>query len=125
MPEQYSVGKIIKELRIEKKLTQKQLATQIGLTTTAVSKYELGESQPPLDVLRILASVFGVSMDYLAGTDKVPSISAVGLTNEQYSIVNNLADLFRKQNSARLFSLEQEQYSLLGSIVTEFARKQY
>lgn len=119
----YDFGGILKDLRKTKKLTQKQLATQIGLTTTAVSKYELGESVPPLDVLRILASVFGVSIDYLAGIEKAPSIPTTGLTKEQLDIMNELATIFVKQNKSQQFSLQKEQFLILGNIVTEFLKK--
>ena len=119
----YDFGGILKDLRKTKKLTQKQLATQIGLTTTAVSKYELGESVPPLDVLRILASVFGVSIDYLAGIEKAPSIPTTGLTKEQLDIMNELATIFVKQNKSQHFSLQKEQFLILGNIVTELLKK--
>ena len=119
----YNLGGILKDLRKTKKLTQKQLATQIGLTTTAVSKYELGESVPPLDVLRILASVYGVSIDYLAGIEKAPSIPTTGLTKEQLDIMNELATIFVKQNKSQQFSLQKEQFLILGNIVTEFLKK--
>lgn len=123
MRENYNLGGILKDLRKTKKLTQKQLATQIGLTTTAVSKYELGESVPPLDVLRILASVFGVSIDYLAGIEKAPSIPTTGLTKEQLGIMNELATVFVKQNKSQQLSLQNEQFMILGNIVTEFLKK--
>lgn len=123
MRDNYDFGRILKDLRKTKKLTQKQLAAQIGLTTTAVSKYELNESVTPLDVLRILASVFGVSIDYLAGIEKAPSIPTAGLSKEQIDIMNELATVFVKQNNSRKFSLQKEQFMILGNIVTEFSKK--
>lgn len=123
MRDNYDFGRILKDLRKTKKLTQKQLAAQIGLTTTAVSKYELNESVTPLDVLRILASVFGVSIDYLAGIEKAPSIPTAGLSKEQIDIMNELATVFVKQNNSRKFSLQKEQFIILGNIVTEFSKK--
>lgn len=123
MRDNYDFGRILKDLRKTKKLTQKQLAAQIGLTTTAVSKYELNESVPPLDVLRILASVFGVSIDYLAGIEKAPSIPTAGLSKEQIDIMNELATVYVKQNNSRKFSLQKEQFIILGNIVTEFSKK--
>ena len=123
MRDNYDFGRILKDLRKTKKLTQKQLAAQIGLTTTAVSKYELNESVPPLDVLRILASVFGVSIDYLAGIEKAPSIPPAGLSKEQIDIMNELATVCVKQNNSRKFSLQKEQFIILGNIVTEFSKK--
>jgi len=46
-------------------LSQEELASQLGVTRQAVSKWELGDSQPDLDVIVKLAKLFGVSTDYL------------------------------------------------------------
>ena len=55
----------IKQLRKEKGLTQGQLADILGVTDKAVSKWEVGESNPDISLLAKLAEVFGVSVDYL------------------------------------------------------------
>ena len=65
------MGDKLKSLRTEKKLTQKQVADQIGLAISAVSSYESGSRYPSYDVLVQLAHIFHVSTDYLLGmTDK-------------------------------------------------------
>ena len=56
----------IKELRIEKGLSQKELAEQIKSTSKNIWAYENNISIPPLDVLKRLADFFDVSIDYLA-----------------------------------------------------------
>ena len=38
-------GKLIKELRMEKELTQQELASLLNVSSTAVSKWENGVSQ--------------------------------------------------------------------------------
>ena len=43
--DQYVVGGVIKRLREEKKLTQAQLASRLGVSDKAVSKWETGVSQ--------------------------------------------------------------------------------
>ena len=45
------MGEKLKSLRIEKKLTQKQVADRIGLAISAVSSYESGTRYPSYDVL--------------------------------------------------------------------------
>ena len=57
----------IKDLRIEKGLTQKQVAEAIGLTKNALGNYEAGIREPSLDVLYKLCDLFEVSADYLIG----------------------------------------------------------
>ncbi len=60
----------IKILRVEKGLTQDQLAKEINLTQTAVSQWEIGRNTPDSHVAKKLAEYFGVSLDYLLGRTK-------------------------------------------------------
>ena len=62
-----NMGDKLKSLRIEKKLTQKQVADRIGLAVSAVSSYESSSRYPSYDVLVKLARIFRVSTDYLFG----------------------------------------------------------
>lgn len=55
----------LKELRLEKGLTQKQVAAYLYVTLPAYRRYERGESHTPLSVLRALVTLYDTSMDYL------------------------------------------------------------
>lgn len=55
----------IKELRIEKGLTQNQLASLLGINQTAAGKYERGELEPNLQNLIKLSHIFECSVDYI------------------------------------------------------------
>ncbi|MBR6580121.1 MAG: helix-turn-helix domain-containing protein [Ruminococcus sp.] len=55
-------GKIIRQLRTEKKLTQKQLADLIGVSDKAVSKWETGKGYPDISLFSALADVFGADV---------------------------------------------------------------
>ena len=57
------MGEKLKSLRIEKNLTQKQVADRIGLAISAVSSYESGTRYPSYDVLVKLARIFPGSTD--------------------------------------------------------------
>lgn len=59
----------LREIRLKKKLTQKKIAEVIGYSTGAYSKYEVGDREPPLDVLCKLADYYDVSVDYLIGRE--------------------------------------------------------
>jgi len=63
----------IKELRIEKGLTQAQLAQTIGVAQNTLSNWENGNRQPDKDNLLKMADLFGVSVDYLLGRDAGPA----------------------------------------------------
>ncbi len=57
----------LKELRIEKGLTQTQLAKELRVNQRTISNWEVGERQPDLDTLEVIAKYFNVSYDYLLG----------------------------------------------------------
>ena len=55
-------GKLIKELRTEKGLTQQELASRLKVSSTAVSKWENGKNLPDISLLEPLAETLGVSI---------------------------------------------------------------
>lgn len=57
-------------LRKNLNLSQDELAEKIGVSRQTLSKYETGESLPDIEKCRLLAEVFGVSMDDLTNYDK-------------------------------------------------------
>ncbi len=61
------LGKRLKELREERGLTQKELATLLHLNSITYLHYEKAQRQPPLEVLADMAAFFGVTVDYLLG----------------------------------------------------------
>ena len=61
------IGKRIRELRREQKITQTQLAKKLNTTQDTVSLWELGKSYPDILSLVKLTEIFGVSADYLLG----------------------------------------------------------
>ena len=62
----------LKDLREDRDLTQKQIAKILGCSQTTYSKYETGNLNIPVDILKKLAKFYKVSIDYL-----------IGLTNEK------------------------------------------
>ena len=56
------IGLFIKELRNEKKLTQKELAEELSITVQAVSKWERGKGLPDISYLEDLSKIFEVSI---------------------------------------------------------------
>lgn len=50
-------------------LSQEALATQLGVSRQAVSKWELGTAEPEPAKLKLLAQVFQVSVDWLLSED--------------------------------------------------------
>lgn len=56
-------------LRKLNNLTQEAIAEKVGVSRQAVAKWESGETVPDLDKCKILADLFGVSLDDLANYD--------------------------------------------------------
>ena len=59
------IGKRIQCLRREKKLTQEQLASALGVTSAAVSKWETNAAIPDVAMLCPLARMLGITVDGL------------------------------------------------------------
>lgn len=58
------------ELRKKHGLSQEELASKLGISRQAVSKWERAESSPDTDNLICLAKLYGVSLDELLDCDK-------------------------------------------------------
>ena len=63
------ISKRIYELRKDMKLSQSELAKQIGATQKAVDFWEKGINEPKATFIINLSKTFGVSSDYLLGLE--------------------------------------------------------
>ncbi len=62
------------QLRKEKNITQRQLASALNLSEVGIQNYEGGRRKPAYDILLALADYFNVSIDYLTGRTDCPDI---------------------------------------------------
>lgn len=62
----------IRDLRIDRGLTQSQVAQVLNVKQNTYSQYEIGVLNYPLDVIIRLAEYYGTSADYLLGLTDVP-----------------------------------------------------
>lgn len=60
-------GVKLRELRIEKGMTQKQLGDILNVRNTTVSAWEKDIAEPPYVILKQIALLFDVTSDYLLG----------------------------------------------------------
>jgi transcriptional regulator with XRE-family HTH domain len=67
------IGKIIKQIREEKGLTQQQLAELINMHRSNYSKVESGERDLSIEAINKIAKYFGMTIDQLVNFDgKIP-----------------------------------------------------
>jgi transcriptional regulator with XRE-family HTH domain len=72
-------------LRLEKNITQKELADTLKIDKTLISQYEGEILQPDYQTLAQIAGFFGVTMEYLTGSAVLPMQS---YTEPQNTIIN-------------------------------------
>ena len=65
------IAKNLRRLRLDKGLTQEELAERIGVTGQAVSKWEREECYPDITLLPGLANCFNVTVDELLGMAEI------------------------------------------------------
>ena len=66
------VGKRIKGLRESIRLSQKELSVKLGISQSAVNRYENNQSEASYKTLLKYADYFDVSLDYLYGRTDQP-----------------------------------------------------
>ena len=61
----------LQELRKQRKMTQEELAAELYVSRTAVSKWESGRGYPGIESLKAIARLFSVTVDELLSSDKL------------------------------------------------------
>ncbi|MGX4668361.1 helix-turn-helix domain-containing protein [Cerasibacillus sp. JNUCC 74] len=63
----YRFSERLTDVRVEAGYSQKDLAKELNITTSAYGYYEQGRNEPSLETVRLLAKKLDVSTDYLLG----------------------------------------------------------
>ena len=79
----------LQELRKSRKLTQEELAEELYVSRTAISKWESGRGYPSIDSLKEISNYFSVTIDELLSTDKLLSIAE----KENKANLQNMCDI--------------------------------
>ena len=78
-----SIGANIRRIRLERNLTQDEVATHLGTSFQAVSKWERGDGYPDIEMLPAMANYLGITVDELLGVSESEK-------KEKYDGINNL-----------------------------------
>lgn len=95
MTSEYSLGLRLRRARENKRLTQEQAGRYAGVSGGSISGYENNAADPPVDVMRRLASLYGVTVDYLFGLDNRKIIVIDGVTPEQENQIEEIVKMIR------------------------------
>ena len=98
----------IKELRIEKGLTQKKLASAIGVKNYTVANWEQGRTTPSVEDLCSLADFFECSIDFITGRDEETGNVIVykGLGDDETKLLHYFKGLSATRKSILLAILQ-------------------
>lgn len=105
-----TVGNTIADLRKKNSMTQAELAAKLDVSPKTVSKWESGQGYPDVTAFPMLASVFGVSVDYLMLGEK-KGLTIAG--NFLVDIVKNI-DIYPKPGM--LVNLKEISYAVGGCV---------
>lgn len=90
------IGDIIKDLRINKNLTQKEVADKIGISRSVLSQYENNLVEPTAGVISKLAVFFEVSAGYILGIeDDLGVMPVLPINNEFNNEEREFVELYR------------------------------
>ncbi len=90
------IGKRIRDLRKENKMTQTELGKKLNLTKVSISCYENGSRLPSLETLYKICDIFGVTLPYLAGRDRyiineeVENYAPFNMASEEINFIKEL-----------------------------------
>lgn len=93
--EMATFGKRLKQRRGECKVSQTELAKNLGMHYTIIGKYEREEVNPTIDVVKNIAKVLDTTVGFLAGEEDVPA------TMRNASMINRLDELLQLSDQER------------------------
>ena len=91
------ISESIKELRELNGMTQTTLAQRLGMSRTAVNSWEMGTSVPSTQYIVEMTRIFGISADYLLGTESKLSIDISSLSSRERKLLFELVDMLKSK----------------------------
>ena len=88
----------LKEIRKERKLTQKEFAEKLNISQQAISSYEKGEREPKIETWQKIADFLDVPIDYLLGISKDSSTLTIDdLNQEEQEAYERITDMLSQE----------------------------
>ena len=94
------MGTFIAELRKSKAMTQKEMASQLGVSDKAVSKWERGLSCPDIALLSPLSSLLGITATELLNGERTQQETSISMETNVVNVLEYVGT--RAKNKTRL-----------------------
>lgn len=109
-----SMGERLRELRLQRNISQEEVARHIGITRSAYSHYEINNRQPVYETLIKLAAFFQVSLDYIIGgnapNNQSPEPNEPSAdSNELLKLIRDMSHEQRKQSIGLLLDMVMQE----------------
>ncbi|WP_042455532.1 helix-turn-helix domain-containing protein [Neobacillus dielmonensis] len=110
-------GERLKKLRLEHGLTMEEAGRRLGIKKSTYASYESEYRQPPLEKLKGISKLFGVSVDYILGlTDE---------RNIQETLQYKLMDAYKKGFHWDGQDIPEDVLQLISQVLEELSQKQW
>ena len=116
---EYYLGAKLRQLREDRRWSQKELASRLNKGVSTISGYESEAHPIPLDVLISVVTLFNISLDEFVGLEKPDSISVGGLNKFQVEILKELKREYIAPTN-RTSNLSKEQLKILHDVIQSF-----
>jgi transcriptional regulator with XRE-family HTH domain len=104
-----SLGEAIRLLREDRRLSQSELAAELGVSQKLISAYERNYRTPSADRIPLIAETLGTTADDLLGLSKTSNRWAVGLRKARLWRVVERLDALPPKRQERALSLFEKQ----------------
>lgn len=117
-----NIGENIKYIRKSKGLTQRELAEKIGVTDSAITRYEKGDREPNIETLNKIATALEVTInDLIKNEEKASNKNSIGirfldmnkLGNEKEQIIKVVEEMYEFINAKNDENQLEEFYDLV------------
>ncbi len=112
----------ITTLRLERKLSKKDVAQAVGVSANTYGAYEAGEKVPTLTTARRIAETLGVSLDWLCG---IESLDRMGVKPSTWGDVLRLLDMLVGAERNSQFDSKVHYYQCYGADEEEITEDVY
>lgn len=85
-------SEILKSIRIKNNLTQDEMAEKLLVTRQAISRWENGETEPNIESLKLLSTIFNISINTILGSPQKLICQCCGMPLDDDNMISREID---------------------------------